>query len=80
MVEHRLNPALAVKKIEADLAAKEFGDEQVTLPLEILNDASVHLRQELIKRGLIIAALLDHIESCCRDLTVVDGSMVCQER
>ena len=43
MVEHGLNPALAVQKIEPNFTAEEFRHEKITLPLQIIDYIVVHL-------------------------------------
>ena len=44
VVKHGLHPALAMQKIEADLTAQKLSNKEVSLPLQILDDARVHLR------------------------------------
>ena len=44
MVQHCLHPALAVYEIEAYLASEKLCHEKVTLPLQVLNNARLHLR------------------------------------
>ena len=43
VVEHGLDPALAMQQIKTNLTAEEFGHKQVTLPLKIVDDIVVHL-------------------------------------
>ena len=43
MVEHWLDPTLTVKQVEADLTSQELGHEEVSLPLQIIDDVRIHL-------------------------------------
>lgn len=72
MIEHGLHPALTVKQVEPNLTPQELGYEQVTLPLQVLYDSGIHLGEELVERGLIVAGLFDDIKGSSRDLPVVD--------
>ena len=49
VVKHALHPALAVKQVEANLTAQELCDKEVSLPLQVLDNASVHLREKLVE-------------------------------
>ena len=79
MVKHRLDPALTMKQVEADLTAQKLGYKEVSLPLQVLDNTSVHLRKELIQRRLIVAGLLDDIKSGSRDLSVLNRGVMRQE-
>jgi len=68
-----------VQEVEADLTAEELCNEQVALTLQVLNDTSVHLGQELVKGRFIITGLFDDIEGRSGDLSILDRSVVGQE-
>ena len=68
-----------MKQVEADLTAQKLGYKEVSLPLQVLDNTSVHLRKELVQRRLIVAGLLDDIKSGSRDLSVLNRGVMRQE-
>lgn len=62
VLQHLLHPALRVQQSEPNFRAKEFGDKQIALSLQLHNGLCFHAVKQLVERLLVIATLFNDVK------------------